>query len=180
MTDNAQPQKITAETFSANEYPQLTATVQLDHPRPSTPPILPEPPPADHDEASRHHDVNVVAHEQPPHAQAHRQHVIYAPSPHAPRRATSHEPRRRSLPPRRVDEYPLLALSGAEHLGPIPSSAHSLPPLRPGWREHGSIDDDQRQRPRSFGDERHSMSDTTSWIVPEKKRQVRMDGRSTF
>ena len=170
MTDNTQPQTNTPETFSVSEYPQSTATA----PRPSTPPI-PEPAPAD-DEASRHHDVNVAVHEQPQQAQAHRQHVIYAPAPQAPRRASSHEPRRRSLLPRRFDEYPSLALSGAEHLGRIPSSAHSLPLPRPRSREHGPIGDDQGQRPHPFGDERHSMLDTTSWIVPEEKRQVRMDG----
>jgi hypothetical protein len=179
MTDDAQPKENTAEAVDVSEDPQSTATVQLEHPRPQTQPI---PGPALTDDSGSRH-VNTNAHQQSSQPQTQtQQHLVYAPTPHAPRRASYHDPRRRSFSPRLFDEYPSLALSGAEDLGRIPSSAHSLPPPRSHSREPAHAKDSQAQRPHSFDGVRHSIPvpDTMSWIVPEEKCQVWTDGWIPF
>jgi hypothetical protein len=170
MTNDAQLQKNTSETVTVSEAPPPSTTTEQQPPQPQTQPIPGSTPPAE-DSRSRH--VNAPSQ---PQTQTQQQ-VIYAPTPLVPRRASQHEPRRRSVSPRAVDDYPSLALTATEHLGRIPSSTQSLPPPRSHSRSpaHAHARHDQHQRPHSLDDERHSIPvPDTSWIVPAEKRHVRV------
>ncbi|KAI0300683.1 hypothetical protein B0F90DRAFT_1722372 [Multifurca ochricompacta] len=97
------------------------------------------------------------------------QQVLDVPTLRAPsQRVSYHEPHRRSLSPRAYEEQTSLALSGAENLGRISDSVHSLPPAPP---PHSRS---RARHLRSLGDDSYLVPDT-SWIVPEEKetRQVR-------
>jgi hypothetical protein len=120
---------------------------------------------------SRHYNANIAAHEELPQANSSAQRTYICSRYTCTLVRSSHELRRRSLLPRRFDEYTslrfsALSTSAASAVAPIPCR-HAL--------VHGPIDDDQGQHPHSFGDVRHSMFDTTSWIVPEKEPGA--DGR---
>ncbi|KAH9974922.1 hypothetical protein BGW80DRAFT_123235 [Lactifluus volemus] len=181
MSNDAQLQKNTTKAVTVSEAPLSTTTVQQqrqqEHPQPPTQPIPGSVPPAD-DSRSRHVNANASPQPSQPQTQTQtQQHVIYAPTPHPPRRSSHHEPRRRPKP---ADDHPSLALAATdhEHLGRIPSNTQSLPQPRSRSREPPHVHHDQRlQRPHSLDDERHSIlvPDTTSWIVPAEKRQVRIN-----
>ncbi|KAI0259184.1 hypothetical protein BC834DRAFT_643851 [Gloeopeniophorella convolvens] len=102
---------------------------------------------------------------QPPPSQQQYQEPIYAPVPREQRRASYHaESRRRSMSPRLYEEYPSLALPGADDLDRVPSRARSPPSHARAY---------SGRRPHSYGDEPYGAPDAVSWIVPEEKRQVR-------